>query len=1042
MEYVSITLMVVSMVLMIIMKGKNKGKSGNIGKRYWADTIQGLATYSPRTATLWVNRVFDSSENGCMVAAHLPYAGSVGQSWWVHNIGETNMATSGFSLPYIPDIDWESQDALNARRNCIPNMAKDWSGNQNPAYPCHYQGAAVLVCNQIYLGLNGAQYPSYNAIISSIPGTVYELMASAPEYNNMDYWVRWRYTTDCGQTISLNPVAIVADILLDQKKIEDIDWVSFAQAGRKLHKEFPYMWFAMQFGETTIKDATESVLSKARLAIKTMPDGRLGLRVVGEMPDDGILGLTMIDALTELTEFSLSRSAVDSDEVINIASGSYAAARADSAVSTVYDVYSQIVPFSEMDAFSNWMAENQSALVGKSIYEVVQMYPGYKSEWDIAHAANTVAAMGKNEWHYKTADVYAINAANIVATGVRKKETFDLDYFNWPDDASAALQDTLAEREKPYAIANTTSGMRLWDKTVGDSIRLAIKDPASAVSIDKVFLITDMEMAGFPDETIQLTLKEHAKWYDVFSLPQGATGGTDPSKAVVYPPNSAISNEDGSYTLSDGTLVYADGTVTVPAGSVYNDSADVWTTPGGYRFYDDGTLLDATWGYVVLPPRTAEPNSSPAPQVPEAPYRPVPDTLFQLPMVGQITSPFIRGGMPASNFCVSWATGLLTFTKEYLVDSCSPDAVREPDNLIAMGGKSWPFNFTLDEPLVIPERAEGMLETLEVNATMWIPDIANIDECAKLLRQNTTSVGGLSGFMYDTEYDGVGYFLVSAATKNTPYGTAMMLRYTYMESYTTDGGVHVRLRGIYLCDKPMALNLPAGSVISLLPNDSNALTTGSSAYPVPEGYGLMAQASGQVTHIKTIPATNSQELLWSRCFCTEYKALPEHNETPEFTVWVAAEDSLTGPCGIGGAVYIDSALDSINVWINAHDFRTTQVDPKLMNTSIPRPPSGLDPIMSGKDTACVKSVADAQAGVRGFVSTFMLYHNCALKVTEKLLNNPLHHKFCLNDYNLSAIRGDRIDVKIVGRYDYYTDFPDVPASSQEIIVAAPQILVI
>ena len=204
----------------------------------------------------------------------------------------------------------------------------------------------------------------------------------------------------------------------------------------------------------------------------------------------------------------------------------------------------------------------------------------------------------------------------------------------------------------------------------------------------------------------------------------------------------------------------------------------------------------------------------------------------------------------------------------------------------------------------------------------------------------------------------------------------------------------------------------------------------------------MAQASGQVTHIKTIPATNSQELLWSRCFCTEYKALPEHNETPEFTVWAAAEDSLTGPCGIGGAVYIDSALDNINVWINAHDFRTTQVDPKLMNTSIPRPPSGLDPIMSGKDTACVKSVADAQAGVRGFVSTLMLYHNGALKVTEKLLSNPLHHKFCLNDYNLSAIRGDRIDVKIVGRYDYYTDFPDVPASSQEIIVAAPQILVI
>jgi len=1040
MEYVSIALMVVAMVMTVIQKGKNKGKSGDIGKRYWADTQQGMATYSPRTATLWVNRIFDSSENGCMLASHIPYAGAIGQKWWVHSIGETNMAATGFSMPYMPDIAWDSQDALNARRNCIPDMAKSWAGSQSPAYPCHLQGAAILCCNQVYLGLNGAQYPSFNAILSSIPGTVYSLMSSAPEFNNMDFWVRWRYTTDCGQTISIHPVAIIADILLDQKKPEEIDWVAFAQTGRKLHKEYPYMWFAMQFGETTIKSAVESVLGKARLAMRTMPDGRLGLRVIGELPEDGILGLTTIDALTELSEFTISRSSVDNSEVINIAAGSYAAARADSAVTTVYDVYSQVVPYTEMDAFVAWMKDNQQVLIGRSIYEVVQLYPGYKSEWDIAHAANVVAAMSKNEWHFKTADIYAINAANIISTGVRKKETFDLDYYNWPDDASAALQDTLSEREKPYIIASLSSGMRLWDKTVGDSLRLVIKDELSAVTIDKVFIITDLEVSGFPDETIDMTLKEHSKWYDVFSVPQGEVGGGDPTKAVVYPPNSAVFNEETkTYTLSDGTLVKTDGAVTVPAGSVFNDEADVWTTPGGYRYYDDGTLLDASGRYVVLPPRGAEPNSSPAPQVPEAPHRPIPETLFQMPMVAQITSPFIRGGMPVSHFCVAWGTSIMLATQHYLVDSCSPDAAREPDNLIATGSKTWPFNFVLDEAVHLPATPEGMAEELEFNASMWIPEAANISECARLFTENTTAVGGLAGLLYDTEYDGVGYFLVSTASQNVPWGTALMMRYTYREVYTTADGVHVRLRGIYFCDRQLAVDLPAGSVITLLPHDSDALTVGSSAYPVPEGYGLMSQAIGHGTRIRTVPAANGFELLWSRCFCAEYRAEPEHNIPPAIDVWAAKKgEPLTGD----STVFISGADDVVNIWINAHDFRTTNPNPQLMNTSTPRAPAGLDPTVSGKDTPCIKDVADAQAGVKGLVSHVTIYLNDVLISTQHLLDNPLYFMFSCKNLQITPQSGDKIDVRVTARYEYYTDFPDLPSVSGDITAEAPQIIVL
>ena len=1041
MEYVSIALMVVSMVLMVIMKGKNKGKSGNIGKRYWADTIQGMATYSTRTATMWVNRVFDSSENGCMVSAHIPYAGNVGQTWWSHSIGETNMASTGFHIPYMPAVEWDGQDALNARRNCIPNMSKGWA-RANPAYPCHYQGAAILVCNQIYLGLNGAQYPSYNAILTAIPGTVYELMSSAPEFNNMDYWVRWRYTNDCGQTVSIHPVAIIADILLDQKSVDDIDWVSFAQAGRKLHKEFPYMWFAMQFGETTIKSAVESVLAKARLAIKTMPDGRLGLRVIGELPDDGILGLTMIDALVELAEFSMTRSSIDNSEVINIAAGSYAAARADSAVTTVYDVYSQIVPYTEMDSFIKWMGENQQVLLGKSIYEVAQMYPGYKTEWDIAHAANKVAALSTNEWHYKTADIYAINAANIVSTGVRKKETFDLDYLNWPDDASAALQDTLSEREKPYIMASITSSMRLWDKTVGDSLRMVVQDAQSAVTIDKVFVITDMEITGFPEETISMTLKEHSKWYDVFSVPQGEVGGGDPTKPLVYPPNSSVYDEEAKiYTLSDGTRVDLAGAVTLPAGSVFNDAADMWLTPGGYRFYDDGTLLNSAGGYVVMPPRGAEPNSSPAPLVPTAPYRPIPQEIFQLPMVAHTTSPFIRGGMPVSHFCVSWATPILLSTAHYLVDSCAPDALREPDNLIAQGAKTWPFNFTLDEDVTIPDAPEGMIEELEINATMWVPEAANIEECARLLTEKTTAVGGLSGFLYDAEYDGVGYFLASPATQNNPSGSALMLRYTFREVYSTADRVHVRLRGIYLCDRRMEMRLPKGSIVTLLPDDSDALTVGSSAYPVPEGYGLMVQSIGHSTRIRSVPVRNGQELMWSRCFCAEYRAEPEHNVPPAFSVWAAREGDPAAMLSADSVVFVSSAADRINVWVNAHDFRTTHRDTKLANMSLPCAPSGLDPLMSARDTPKIKSVAAANAGARGFVSKARVFLNDTFRLEVALLSNPLHFNFSLAELGIKVVKGDKIDVEVVGRYDYYTDFPDLPSASEEITVLAPQILV-
>lgn len=1039
MAYVQVALAIIAMVLMIIQKGKNKGKSGNIGKRYWADTIQGLVSYSPRIAKLWVNRIFDSSENGQWVASYIPYASAPGDQWNVPSIGVFRAAVTGFSQEYAPNIEWNNQDCVNVKRNCIPNMVKGhaWA---TPTYPCHLQGAAVVCFNQTYMGLNGAQYPSYQAIVTAIPGTVYNIMDAAPEYCNVDYWVRYRQTIDCANTVTLNPVVIVAEILLDQMKPDEIDWVSFAEAGRKLHKEYPFMWFSMQFGEMSVKNALDTVLEKARLAIKTMPDGRIGLRVVGEIPEDGIMGLSIIDALKELTDFTISKPALSAADVVNIASGSYAAARADNAVMTIYDVYSQVIPYDEMDAFIRWMDANSAALMGKGIYEVVQMYPGYKSEWDIAHAANQVAQMAGREWHFKTADIYAINAANIVSTGIRKQENFDIDFLNWPDDASAYLQEVLIQYEKPYCSATITSGMRLWDKTVGDSIRLVIEDKEAAITVDKVFTIEEMEVNSFPEETITFTLKENSKWYGVLDPKIGEPGNQDPFKFSIYLPNSAVENPDGSHTLSDGTIIFPDGKVTLPAGTTFNPETDVYTTPNGYRYYADGTLLMADGSYIVVPPRGTDTTPTPNPYEPEEVEVPTPDQLFQIPMVGHTTSPFLRG-VPATHFAVNWSTPIMVVTREYLVDSLSPDAIREKDNELATGSKTWPFNFELDESVTIPAQYEGSLDGLEIHATMWKPEVAKIDQILTLFKNNTASLAGTPGDLYDTDYDGVGYAIISEATRNSPSGLGLLLRYTFMDAHVENDNLKISLRGLFLCDAPLQTYLPVGSIISLLPVDSNALSTGASCYPVPEAYGVMEQGAGQAPFGRTVVGSVNGELMWNRCYAAQYYVNGYWNYTLPFTIWAHNRSNPLG--GYGELDSVTATLtDIIDIWLDAFDFRTTAVNKNLLNASTAMPPAGLDAIMSGNQTSVLIDSNDAQAGINGLVAELIIADGGQPLAKKLITGNRVHTSFSLNQFGSDFTVGKTYQTIIRARYDLLSDFIDQPTSTRDIDIEGPVIHII
>lgn len=449
---IMITMCMVSLLMMQKSKKKKGDDNPDVGYRYWGDAMSALATLSPRTSAVWFNRVFQQGEEYTQ-HFHMPTANYYGEQYNIGSLPVNTLMTTAFRSDI--SSDWEAEDML--RRTCrVPRFTRVYG--QNPQFPSHYPGVAIMCYNQAFMGLNAATLQSYVGIVSSIPGTVAYLRSVGPEYDNEALWVRWRNTVDLSWTVGINPVAIVADILLDQMPKDKINWASFAHAGKKLITEYPYMWFSVAMGPRTQQEAVQYILTRAKLAQKRMPDGTIGLRLLGEVPENGPAAFAVIDAMRDFSEFSFSKASTDEADVINELRGEYSAAR-------------------------------------------------YSTD-------NTDNA--QFEGHLLGADMHVMNTGNIVLTGVRKQQTQDLDFLSWPDDARAYLWEVLARHERPYLEGSVSGGMFLSKYGIGDNIRIKVMEEGIQMVFDRVFEIQEMSVSAYPSETVSLEVRESSAWYGLF----------------------------------------------------------------------------------------------------------------------------------------------------------------------------------------------------------------------------------------------------------------------------------------------------------------------------------------------------------------------------------------------------------------------------------------------------------------------------------------------------------------------------------------------
>lgn len=527
------TAMLVTSVIMAafsLLGGKSKkGKKGDddpvVGSRYWGDAMDAHAYVSPRTAAVWTNRMFSGSEESFLFS-HAPYATFPDDRY---NIGDDRVntaRTTAFSVPFDATFtNWDAVPQIH-KFNKIPTFTR--GGGNTPKYPIHAPGVLTTAVNQAFMGFNAATFPSLVPVLSAIPGTVFHLMTAGPGYGDMVYWIRWRKTIDLGDTIGINPVAIIADLLLDQNKLEDINWESFAYTGKKLIEQHPYMWFHMAMGVRNHKDAVKDVMDKARVALKQEADGRIGLKLTGEIPAAGPAAFTVLDALTDLSEFSITMPSIDEAEVINEVRATFLAAR----FALESDVAKAVLPADQYANYLQWEAEHASELQHLDAAERLKNFPWFaNSEVAYQEASGKIGQYQQFEGHLLEADAHAVNTGNIVLTGVRRQESYNLDFLAWPDDAKAYLEEVLVRSERPYAKGSVTGGMWLSDYTVGDIVRLSIRDDSAGVQFDKVFEVVEVTIGAYGEENVRLDLKENHTWYD--ALTPDPDGGdpdvTDPT---------------------------------------------------------------------------------------------------------------------------------------------------------------------------------------------------------------------------------------------------------------------------------------------------------------------------------------------------------------------------------------------------------------------------------------------------------------------------------------------------------------------------------
>lgn len=527
----------IAMMAVSMMMGKKGKKGANtdpvIGKRYWSDNIEAFAYYSPRTAKLWFNQIFLNQEE-LFSADYIPMTQEYGDTFDIGAQAVNTGAVSGFTIPYPGSgMPMSYFDTIDEKRRLCKIVEFSRGKGQNPRLPTHQPGVAAFYVNQGYMGLNTANVGNYRAILTAYPGTVYMLQAQGGEYADEGLWVRYRDTTDCGTTLCVNPICIILDIILDRYPVDEVDFLSAADVGKRLLQEKPYMWFSLAQPPQKYKQLLKDLAKKSSIAIRRTPEGKVGFRLIGETPPGGIESVRELDVVHEAFEVSIEKPSIENADIINEARGTYLAARYDAGDFIPYrDTIEgaseyEIMLQSEAD-YSNKKAAYENALNTHGEFDPVTV--AAKQDMDAAEiAANNARGLftsnkeahdaheGMKEGHFLKGGTFAVNPANIVLTGIRSQKNYNLDFINWPDDAKAYLEDALLMYEHPLSSGVITTSFAFNDLEVGNLFKLMLHDEPSGLDYRFIAEIGEKTVLGFGEERVRLSFKESGKWFNVIA---------------------------------------------------------------------------------------------------------------------------------------------------------------------------------------------------------------------------------------------------------------------------------------------------------------------------------------------------------------------------------------------------------------------------------------------------------------------------------------------------------------------------------------------
>jgi hypothetical protein len=558
--------------------------------------------------------------------------------------------------------------------------------------------------------------------------------------------------------------------------------------------------------------------------------------------------------------------------------------------------------------------------------------------------------------------MHVINTGNIVITGVRKQETQTLDFLTWPDDAKAYLWAVITRKERPYLEGSVTGGMFFTKFSIGDCLRIKVRDAGLGLVFDRVFEVLESSIAGYPSEEVTLEIQESAAWY----------GLLDDCTEAPEDPNS---NPEGGW--------------------------------------------DA--------------GQEPKPEL---------KLIGQLPMIAMIGSPHLIG-TAAFYFMVSGVLETLVVASVWAVANCLPDTPASEEEPLATVGPEFPLLAILTEPYTIKAGYPGFWDGNEIHAQVWKP-AADVDiswSLPEILSANCLNFAGTQSMMFNTDdANAANCIMFSKASMSSPSGIAVCMRAISILPYELDDDTYLKIQGLYLVDGVMELNLPAGSVIGILPPSSTYSAYCWSPYPLITPYGQTALSTAIQSTLRTTVENRKEALPWAESYCAQYQPHDDWMETPVPIIY--GVNSSTPPfLPSQDAVYVGSFGDTITFYVSAADLTKVSINDEMFGL----PQAHQADFHHGMPLNIAESSRQAETRQSGIseinVQLTIKYEGGNQITTRVLTNNKCNFTTSLSSLGISVASGTILLTEFTIYYSLTTIVLDARTNTKPLTVRGPRIYI-